>query len=400
MKEQHIICVSFPAWDGDYVKSTVKLMCALSESNRVLFVDYAYTWKDVFKGIMGAHTYIPWKRVLGWEDRMRYVILPSSSICVLSLPPTIPYHWIKSFHWAKLIIRINAWFMKRCIKRAIRKLNLKNYTVVNALNPMYGLPLARKLGESRLIYYCYDEIGAAKWIARHGKPFEEKFLPRVDCVITTSHQLRLKKQKLQPCCIRIPNGVDLSLFEPKEPQSQETYRRAVVGYLGSIDDRLDTHLLKQVFEQMPDISFQFVGRISSIKTYNILKQYPNVQFHGPQPPEMLNSFLHSWDVGMIPFVRNEFTAGIYPMKINEYLATGLPVVSTRFGDMDDFESVAHICDTTATFMEYIVKELMESDTQKFLQRIAFAQSNTWKMRAADFQNVLNKHEISSSTFVV
>lgn len=401
MKEHDIVCLSFPAWDGNYVKSTVKLMCALTESNRVLFVDYAYTWKDVIKGIWGSHKHIPWQRILGLKDRIRYVILPNSSICVLSLPPMLPYNWARSYHLASAVVKFNAFWIKRSVRKALKKLHMEEHLVINALNPVYGIPLAGKLNERLLIYYCYDEISAAKWISRHGKIAEEKYLPTVDVAITSSEQLKQKKKVYQPYCYRVPNGVDLSLFEPKPAVDQALrYKKNTVGYLGSVDDRLDLELLSSLCKQMPELEFQFLGRITSIKVMNSLKRFPNVKLLGPKPPEELSDYLHQWEVGIIPFVKNEFTAGIYPMKINEYLATGLPVVSTRFGDMDDFEEVACICDDIPAFLEAVVTEMMDNDADKVQRRLEFARANTWKSRAKDLVKILNEHIYGASNLIM
>ena len=116
-------------------------------------------------------------------------------------------------------------------------------------------------------------------------------------------------------------------FHEQAPQQQ------TIGYIGTIDDRLDYDILHHLFTNLPQTRFVFVGRALSQQGLAILKKYPNVSIEGPKTPEELPPYLKTFSAGIIPFIKDTFTKGIYPMKINEYLAAGLPVISTGFGDM-------------------------------------------------------------------
>jgi len=67
-----------------------------------------------------------------------------------------------------------------------------------------------------------------------------------------------------------------------------------------------------------------------------------VVFYGPKKVQDLPAYLKTFSLGIIPFIKNQFTKGIYPLKINEYLAAGIPVVSTNFGYLEDFETIINI----------------------------------------------------------
>lgn len=393
-KKFDIVCLSFPAWDGNYVKSTVKLMSALSYSQRVIFVDYAYTWKDVIRGILGKHTFIPWKRVLGLQNRVRQVVVPQGTVEVLSLPPVIPVNWTRSPSLLKGLIRLNAWVLQRVLSGTLKRRGVKEPVVINALNPVYGNALAGKLEENLLVYYCYDEIQAGRWMTVHGHAAEEEFLKKVDLVITSSEKLRERKSAYHPKCYTVNNGVDLDIFMSGSTPDQSfstSPHRPVIGYLGSVDHRMDLGLLDKLLERFPQTELHLVGRVTGKEVSEHFKDHPQVHFQGPQSPDKLAHFLGKFDVGIIPFVKNEFTEGIYPMKINEYLAAGLQVVSTRFGDMNSFESVAAICDTHQQFLDSIAAVLTtESDSVARMERIHFAQQNTWDRRAIEFLKIIRE----------
>ena len=279
------------------------------------------------------------------------------------------------------------------LKRNLDKIEVYKPVVINALNPVYGNPLAGKLDERMLVYYCYDEIQAGKWMTKHGHAAEEKFLKKVDLVVASSEKLKERKEAYHPKCYTVNNGVDLDMFmvHPDEDSQSPGKGKPIIGYLGSVDHRLDVELLDGMLKRFPHADLHFVGRVTSMKVFKHFKQYPNVHFLGPQAPEKLASYLKSFDVGIIPFIKNDFTEGIYPMKINEYLAAGLPVVSTRFGDMNTFEEVANICNTHPEFLQAIEICLDHgaSSTQK-MERIHFAQENTWEKRAEEFLGILYK----------
>lgn len=86
---------------------------------------------------------------------------------------------------------------------------------------------------------------------------------------------------------------------------------------------------------------------------------------------------------MIPFLKNKLTAGIYPLKINEYFALGKPVVTTDFGDLDDFRHLVSVADTAEDFAKALEAALDSDQTGHSQRRIAFAHGNSWSERAAE-----------------
>jgi glycosyltransferase involved in cell wall biosynthesis len=168
--------------------------------------------------------------------------------------------------------------------------------------------------------------------------------------------------------------------------------KKIIGYVGSVDDRLDYDILQHLFKQMPDATFTFVGRITSDRGEAILKKYKNVRLEGAKAPDLLPAYSKNFSVGIIPFIKDEFTRGIYPMKINEYLAAGLPVVSTDFSDLSDFESIIKISDNKEGFLKYILEEINNDTTAKRESRLTVAEGNTWGKRAEELSDVIKTVE--------
>lgn len=394
-----VVCVGFPRWEGsDYLSSTVQLMRELARRRPVLYVDYPYTYKDLWAALRGADTGVPLSTLLGRAPRLQTRTLPDgTAVHLLRLPPFLPANFLATPRWYDAVNARNAQRAARAIRRATAQLGWQRPVVINAFNPALGNELAGRLDESLLVYYCYDEISAAPWIARHGSRHEAAFLPRVDLTVVTSQGLYERKQPHTPVCRTIKNGVDLDVFQRQSERPADVPSGAVIGYIGSVDDRLDYALLARVAAAFPAVSLVFVGRIMAAEQAAALAALPNVYLLGSRPPTLLGSYLATFTTGLIPFVKNDLTAGIYPLKINEYLALGLPVVSTHFADLSDFQEVCTIADDTDAFLTGIAQALLPQPDAEREYRRRFAEQNTWAARAAELDQALQESSTSANT---
>lgn len=392
MKDQQIICVAFPKWEGDYMKSSVQLMTELAKHNELLYVDYPFTFKDLAMGLADRAD-VPVDRLLGRQPQLRSQALSGGGqVHLLTLPPFLPGNWAQS---AAVYDRLLAWNgrqARRRIKKAMQQLGFKQPIVINAFNPALGNALAGQLGEALLVYYCYDEISAAPWISKHGARHERSFMQRADLTICSSAQLLADKSPLAKRSALVKNGVQLDLFENPGPRPAELPNegRPIIGYLGSVDERLDYKLLGFLAAQWPDSHLVFVGRIVATAAAKRLQRLPNVSFLGAKQPEELGSYADAFDAALIPFVRNKLTAGIYPLKINEYLAAGKPVIATPFSDLSDFEGLIEIAGTPEAFAQAVRRSVAEDSPQQAAARRAFAQGHSWTARTVAFGQAIEQ----------
>ena len=99
------------------------------------------------------------------------------------------------------------------------------------------------------------------------------------------------------------------MFDPEGATPPSDSRRAdfktTIGYLGSIDERLDFDLLEHLIRTMPDKHFLFVGRIMVSGKHRKLEAYPNTTFLGARPPAQLANYVAGFDACIIPFRKNE-----------------------------------------------------------------------------------------------
>lgn len=384
ISEQTIICHSFPAWDTPYIKSTLELMTRLTKENRVIMVDYHYTWKDLF-----TNPFAPKKRMLGLKSRWRKIQTSCGEIEVYNAYPVLPTNWINNRRLLNLINSLNSIILKRAVKHVMKKVGHHEATLVNAFNPVFGLLTKKYWKVKKTFYYCYDEISGTSWAGKHGPDYEAAFAQQADGVICTSNHLRNEKAKLNPNCHLVPNGVNLDIF--KATIQTKGYTNSI-GYVGAVDNRIDFQLLNDLAAALPTYRINLYGPIK----IEIPLMNDNVLFYGAVPQEDLPKLISALDACLIPFVKNELTQAIYPLKINEYLAMGKPVVSTDFADLSDFDKLISIGTDIEDFIERTTKELRYNNRLKAQKRKRFAQGNSWENRTIEFEAILQKTTVSNS----
>jgi glycosyltransferase involved in cell wall biosynthesis len=169
-----------------------------------------------------------------------------------------------------------------------------------------------------------------------------------------------------------PSGVEQQHYaasrELRQPRSSK-----VAGYVGVIDERVDLDLIEQLAAALPDWTVRMVGPIAKIEESS-LPQASNIEYLGMVAYHQLPQVMAGLDVALMPFALNEATRAISPTKTLEYLAAGLPVVSTRVPDVvADYADVVHLADDGAAFAaacrEVVTHELSDRDRKaKPIQR--------------------------------
>lgn len=390
MKAQSIVCIGQTPWKGDFQRPAVQLLTELAQHYRVLYVDYQYTAKDAVVHWLGGQK-VPMQKILKSEGALEKLTLDNGEEIHIWTPPVmVPINSLPNALHDRML-QVNSGRLLRGLRPVLQQLGMPNPIVINAFHPVYGVALMGKLDELATIYYCFDEITAESWMARHGTRYEPVYLRDVDAVVTTSETLRMAKSKLQPASYTVKNGANFDLFRQAHAlREQRTESTKTVGYLGTADNRLDLSLLEHCVQQLSDVRFQFLGPVNHPDLVKQLGHYPNVEFISPKEPHELPEYMARMDVGMIPFVRNEHTYTIYPLKINEYLAAGMSVVSTKFSLLDDFEGLIRLANTPEQFAEALRAALDENDPALTQRRIQTAEANSWAHRAEEFEQVIKK----------
>lgn len=389
MKKPALLCLATPNWEGNYAKTIVEIMSELAADFDILYVDYSFTFKDLF---LGGNEEVPKDRIKQKAKSLRLLkTKQGNSIHVLTPPASWPINSLSPGSLYRFFLKWNSLRYRKRIRWAMDQLNMIDPLVVNAFNPAAGRYTKSAFGSGNWIYYCYDNISAAPWLKKHGAYLEQEFIPLVDGVITTSPGLYSAKKSEHARVALVRNGVDFDLFYRAyslRALRADGPRKPVIGYVGSIDDRIDYRLLDELYRALPDANFHFVGRVMDENLISDWRKRDRVHFFGSQSVDSLPDFLAKFDVALIPFVSNEFTKGIYPLKINEYLAAGLPVVSTEFADLSDFKDTVALSSDPEEFVSAVRSYIEEDHPAARLARTEVAENNSWKARATTFKQIL------------
>jgi glycosyltransferase involved in cell wall biosynthesis len=213
-----------------------------------------------------------------------------------------------------------------------------------------ALEVAAALRPTTLVYDVMDDLASF-----HGAPAELRLrhrqaLRRADVVFTGGRSLYAGVVAHRPTGVHLfPSGVEPEHFAPARALRPLRRAKPVAGYVGVIDERLDLDLLGQLADALPDWEVRVVGPVVKIDPAS-LPQAPNLVYPGPAPYHRLPEVMAGFDVALMPFALNEATRSISPTKTLEYLAAGLPVVSTRVPDVvADHQAVVDLADDGSAF---------------------------------------------------
>ncbi|HEU0029672.1 MAG TPA: glycosyltransferase [Kofleriaceae bacterium] len=256
-----------------------------------------------------------------------------------------------------------------------------------------------KLGESLVVYYCTDEWSHFSSVDRDKTmELERELCQRADIVFTTATTLLETKRLYNPETHLALHGVDQAHFArallPTTELAPELrdVKPPVIGFVGLIQDWVDVELIRYMAERHHDWTFVLVGK--ALVDVSPLERLSNVRLLGRKPYEALPSYLKAFDVGIIPFVLNELTRNVNPIKLREYLSAGLPVVSTDIPEVAryvrDQGNLANACTVATTHDDFLagVERALDTDSREArLARSEAMLAETWERKV----HVLGEH---------
>ncbi|MCX2545081.1 glycosyl transferase [Pseudomonas sp. COW5] len=201
---------------------------------------------------------------------------------------------------------------------------------------------------------------------------------RTTHLLASSTKLRKKWESHRSHVKFVPNGLDVALL-PAAKNSAAKRSPAVFGYVGTVGAWFDWKWLISLAESRPDDQIHVIGPVFNPTD---LKLAPNITFFPPCSHKDALERMLSFDVALIPFLHNELTSSVDPIKYYEYRALGLPILSTSFGEMayrGDQEGV-YLCDSPSDFNAAVASALEYTHSAALSEQ--FKQENSWEARFA------------------
>lgn len=270
-----------------------------------------------------------------------------------------------------------------------------------------ALEFSEKFSPGLTVYDCMDELSAFKFAPRTIKALERRLMAKADVVFTGGQSLYEAKKDQHANIHPFPSSIDKAHFvsarkQQMAPSDQSGIPGPRIGFYGVIDERFDIELIAALADKRPDWQIVLIGPVVKIDEATLPRK-TNIHYLGPKTYEQLPAYLSGWDVALIPFLLNESTRFISPTKTPEYLAAGIPVVSTAIRDVVNpygLSRLVHIGFNVNDFLKAIDLELKRSDKHGWLTRVdAFLSGNSWNssylsMRRLCKDAILNKNKIS------
>src|SRR5207302_11447247 len=205
-----------------------------------------------------------------------------------------------------------------------------------------------------------------------------------------SRKLRLYKARTNLDAHLGQHGVDLEhfakAFDPETTIRDEVKHLPgpVIGFWGLIADWVDLRLIRHVADSFSGGSVVLLG--SSTTDMSPLSGARNVHFLGRKPYADLPRYAKAFDVALMPFKVNELTLASNPLKVREYLAAGLPVVSTAIPEVERLS----ICRIGKDF-DSVVREIsaaISAGPGPSEVRAAQVRSEGWEARVLEMREIV------------
>jgi glycosyltransferase involved in cell wall biosynthesis len=370
LRGRDMLCFSHDFSAGPLSKTHLMRLLA-RQGNRVLWVNsIGYRMPTVCRSDLRR----AWRKIGAALTPLQEV---EPNLFVLN-PLVIPMHG--RHFWGA----INRRWLGFQVRRAMRKLNFGR-PINWVFNPAAAL-VAGSFNEERVIYYCVDEYAAFTGVdSQRLAQLEQQLLARADLVIVSGQRLLQAKQPYNPRCVLIRHGVDARHFavalDPRTsiPADIAHLPHPVLGYFGLIaKDWVDIRLMCKIARRFPTASIVMIG--PAAMDLSPLKAFGNVHVLGHKPYAQLPAYCKGFDLGLIPFPINQATLHANPLKAREYLAAGLPVVSTDIPEVRYLEACR-----IGTDHDQILRQIEAAlaDPTPRAQRAQAMQSESWESRLTE-----------------
>ncbi len=374
-------------WEQDPL-SKHHIISRLARHNRILWINSigmrtpTVNGKDIAK--IGVKLKSFFKGVQKVQDNL-YVTSP------LAIP----------FHGSELSGIINRALLLAQVSYYQKKLGFENPILWSFLPNVESLFGA--LNEKLSLYYITDDFTQfSGYPAKAIDRMESCLIDKCDVVIASAKRLAEKKSRNGKNITIVSHGVDhehfvqaLSFSNRDWPADTKDIKHPIIGFYGEINDWLDLNMLAEAARLKPEWSFVLLGRIAvEVGNIRFLTELPNVHYLGQKKFGELPAYCAAFDVALIPMKINELTLSVNPLKLREYLAAGVPVVSPPLPEVLAYKDVVKFA-TTADELVKATEQWLKQDRKELApilsQRVA---SESWDAKVEEISKVIEEALIS------
>ena len=364
-----------------------ELALRLSKKNRVVFVENTGVRsikisdsKRVFNRIRNFFS-----SVLGFRSINKNLVIFS--------PLFFPFPYNRFF------IKANSLFISSSLNSWKERINFNPKYVFSFISTPLTIKIINKIPHDFKVFIYTDKMSKSSVGANKLSKYISNFAKNSDLCFYSADELRKELQPYNKKLFHFPGGVDLFKFNKKINVNKK--KTKIIGYVGQIKNIIDFNLIIKISKKFPNCKVRLVGPIAvPVEINNFPK---NVEFIGSVTHNKVPKYLSNFDVGIIPYIQNQYTHNISPAKLTEYLSVGLPCVSTNLNEIKNFNkknnNIVDICKNDEEFLNSIDRNLnMQPMLKKKLveKRINISKKYDWKILFERFEkictvNLINKN---------
>jgi glycosyltransferase involved in cell wall biosynthesis len=377
-----IVCLGFGEWDAELWTNQQHLMSRLATRNRVLFLESLGLRRPRLAG----------RDLRRMARRARKALAGPRAVDGLHVlsPLVIPLHGRRG------ITGLNARLLRGQVGRAARALGMTRPLLWSYVPQAEWL--VETLDPSLIVYHCVDDIAAQKGVRSEAfREAEAQFAARADLVLASAPALAERMSTLNRNVFYAPNVADTERFAtaleegPTDPALAELPQPRIVFTGAVVATKLDIHLIEGVARARPGWSIALVGPIGvgdPRTDISSLRRLPNVHLLGSRAYGELPDVLRGADVALVPYAINDLTRSVFPMKVFEYLAAGLPVVTTPLPALADTPGVVVAAGVEAT-VAAVENALGDDGPAARRARSQEVLGNSWEARLDEIASYLD-----------
>lgn len=396
MKDRNIVIVSPQSWYLP-IGSTIKnIATELAKQNNVLYINRPLDTITVLKKKEDPNIEHHYNLIKNKKERL--TILGNNFYNYFPKNVLASVNWIPSTKVFSLANKINNKLFAEDIKTAIAKVGFQDYILIVDNDFLRAYYLKELLKPDMYIYLLRDFVRGFKYWKRHGTSLEPRLIEKADIAIGNS--LYFQEKFLKPFnknSYFIETGCDIKLFDWEKaydkPADLKNIPSPVIGYVGAlIETRLDINMLEEIAKKAKQWNFVLVGPEDNAFAQSALHKLKNVHFLGKKKVAELPAYIKHFDVCINPQLLNDITIGNYPLKADEYLAMGKPMVARYTKAMEFFEDYVYLASSAEEFVDKIGVALKTNSDDLEQKRIHFARSHTWENTVEKLYSAIDKFE--------